>query len=169
VWLVGGRRRHEPEDGVKKFAEARMLFDILCGAFVIALIYYILAHWYPRRRSEQALDYDYAINFDDLGVRLTNLRKVEDQVHQVLWSDVCRVVAYKVDLLMYDMICIYLTRADGTGVELDEHMAGWNGLMINLHELLPGCTPYDDWWHPVAVPAFKTNETVIFSLTPPNW
>lgn len=41
-------------------------------------------------------------------------------------------------------------------------MNGWDDLVQALPVYLPGCKAWADWWHPVAVPAFKPNVTMIF-------
>jgi hypothetical protein len=52
--------------------------------------------------------------------------------------------------------------ADGTGIELDEEMAGWTSLTESLPRHLPGCKPWAEWFMTVAFPAFDTNAAEIY-------
>jgi hypothetical protein len=77
------------------------------------------------------------------------------------WSEITRAQLFKRDLWTTDMICLWLERADGTGFELNEEdFQGWNELLEQLPERLPGSL--ENWWSDVAFPAFATNEITIF-------
>ncbi len=78
------------------------------------------------------------------------------------WEEVCKATAFKRDMLTVDCICLFLGRSDGTGLELDEEMAGWNRFVAGIPQHLSGCKPPSEWWHVVAFPAFATNLTEIF-------
>jgi len=156
---------------------------LLCLAVCLALIgggmlLFWYVHWYlprharrtvERLRREQAAgippsprDYRCAITFDSIGLTVDDLRRRNRQPIRMLWADVHRAVAFKRDLLTVDCICLFLARPDGTGVEVDEEMAGWDSLMDALPNLLPGCKPWCQCFSAIAFPAFATNETEIF-------
>jgi len=110
-----------------------------------------------------AADYHYAITFDSLGFTVRDLRSHKHEAVGRPWADVCRATAFKRDLFTVDCICLRLGLADGTGVELNEEMAGWNRLMDALPVLLPGCRPHSEWASSVAFPAFATNLAEVYS------
>ncbi|HEX6731927.1 MAG TPA: hypothetical protein VF074_18065 [Pyrinomonadaceae bacterium] len=80
----------------------------------------------------------------------------------VAWKDVIRVEAFKRDLYVVDLICLKFLSEDNTTIEIDEEMDGWQSLIENLHEYLPGCQNFSEWFGAVALPAFKTNFRVIY-------
>jgi hypothetical protein len=161
-----------------------LLICLLAVLFGVPYIFYL--RWYvPRRhrlglekarakverlRREEAAgvppnpaDYHYAIAFDSHGFTVTDLRRQKREAVPMSWSDVCRVTAFKRDLFAVDCICLHFGGDDGTGVELNEEMAGWNRLMGALPALLPGCKPHSEWFFAVAFPAFAANPTEIYS------
>jgi hypothetical protein len=142
--------------------------------------------WYVPRRDRQAMekaqakverllreaaagvppnpsDYRHAITFDSLGFTVMDLRSQKQEAATRAWSGACLVTAFKRDLFAVDCICLQLAGADGTGVELNEEMAGWNRLLDALPTQLPGCKPRSEWYSAVALPAFAANQTQIYS------
>ncbi len=78
------------------------------------------------------------------------------------WSSIVEVRAFKRDLLAVDLICLLFSMADGSSVELNEEMAGFDPLVAAMPAHLNGCPEFLEWWHPVAVPAFSPNERVLY-------
>jgi hypothetical protein len=78
------------------------------------------------------------------------------------WSSVNEVKAFKRDLLFVDLICLRFSMADGSSVELNEEMVGFDSLVAAMPSQLSGCPTFEEWWHPVAVPAFSPNERVLY-------
>jgi hypothetical protein len=88
---------------------------------------------------------------------------------RVRWSDVVEVFAYKMDLLMYDEICIgFRVAADGTHWWVSEEFSGYRELIEELKQRFPGIR--EDWFSTVAFPAFVPNRTTLWgeSWTPPR-
>jgi hypothetical protein len=111
-------------------------------------------------------DYHHAIAFDSQGFNVTDLRSRKKEPVAKSWSGICLVTAFKRDLFTVDCICLHFADADGTVVELNEEMAGWNRLVDALPTLLPGCKPQSEWYFAVAFPAFTANPTQIYHRTP---
>jgi hypothetical protein len=101
---------------------------------------------------------------DDAGLRIDEVRvdRPTASLGGFEWEAVARVVAYKRDLYIYDLVCVAFEFADGTAFEIHEEMMGWQDLIDSLCQRLPGCAPFDEWWPKVASPAFETNETTLF-------
>lgn len=107
-------------------------------------------------------DYRYAIEFDAKGFTVIDLQSPAASRWEIPWTEVSRGVAFKRDQGTVDCICLFVARRDGTGVELDEEMAGWPSLIDALPQFLPGCAGWSHWFHPVSFPPFATCETEIF-------
>lgn len=80
----------------------------------------------------------------------------------VAWQDVVRIDAFKRDLYVVDLICLRILLDDNATVEIDEEMEGWDSLVDNLPEYLPGCERFSEWFDKVAYPPFKPKLTVIY-------
>ena len=78
------------------------------------------------------------------------------------WDEVISINAFKRDLLVVDRICVGIELRDGSEIEVDEEMNGWDSLVQKLPEYLPGCKTFGEWFQAVAFPAFQLNMTVIF-------
>jgi hypothetical protein len=105
------------------------------------------------------------IRSDDLGVRIetSDRDRRPSPAPAILWSDVHRAAAYKRDLFAYDLMCLFLARADGSGLELDEEMDGWMELLETLHLRLPGCRPHAEWYFEVMLPPFESRLREIYA------
>ncbi len=105
---------------------------------------------------------EFAITFDSAGFMLADHRLHPVPDLRLSWQEISRVVAYKRDLFAYDRLCLFVARADGSGVELSEEMDGWKAFCEALPEVLPGCKASADWFMPVTFPAFATNKTELY-------
>ena len=83
----------------------------------------------------------------------------------VAWRDTIRVEAFKRDLWSVDLICLAIVSSNIKALEVNEEIEGWDSLVEKLPEYLPGCRTFEEWFHVVAFPAFKTNRTVIYSAS----
>ena len=81
---------------------------------------------------------------------------------QMLWGEVFRATAYKRDMFSTDLICVFLSRADQTGIEILEEMNNWIDFITSLPKRLPDCKPVESWLQQITVPAFATNITELF-------
>jgi hypothetical protein len=77
------------------------------------------------------------------------------------WSAIDRAEAFKRDLLSVDLICLEL-RAHGEWVEVNEEMAGWDDLLVELPERLPGALAREELYAAVMKPAFAERRTLVF-------
>ena len=106
---------------------------------------------------------EYTVTVQPEGIELKWLTlENESGERSFRWDEVSSMVAYKRDLYTTDMICLLCTFSDGLQFEFNEEMPCWQSLVDALPQHLSGCPPFSEWWHPVAVPAFATNETVLF-------
>jgi hypothetical protein len=124
-----------------------------------------------RREEEAGLppsskDYHFAIEFDTKGLHVRDLRRHNRVVAEAPWSSVRVAIAFKLDLFTVDCICIAFQLDEGTELQINEEMAGWNRLNDALPGLLPGSAPLVDWYVAVAFPAFEANLTRIYEREP---
>ena len=64
-------------------------------------------------------------------------------------------------LFLTNRSLLFVLKDDKT-LEINEEMEGWTSLVEKLPEYLPGCQKLEEWFLPVAVPAFKPNVTEIY-------
>ena len=86
----------------------------------------------------------------------------ERGVRSLVWDEAISIKAYKVDVWAVDLICLGIELSDGSGIEVNEEMDGWDSLVQKLPEYLPGCITFGEWFEVVAFPAFQLNLTSIF-------
>ena len=79
----------------------------------------------------------------------------------VRWSDVSEIWVYKKDCVTFDQIRM-MFRTNDRIVEITEDVEGWQGLMDELHILLPGSTAWAEWFLKIFHPAFASNVTKIY-------
>jgi hypothetical protein len=85
----------------------------------------------------------------------------DSKVEEIRWAEVVEVAAYKRDCFSVDLMCVALIGHENA-LEVSEGMKGWNELLDNLNEYLPGCRNKDTWYQEVMLPPFKENRTIIF-------
>lgn len=107
-------------------------------------------------------DYHYAISFDSKMLTVTDLRGQKHRAQVISWSAIRQAMVFKRDLFSMDCICLRISCADGTGVELNEEMTGWNRLIDALPTYLSSCLPHSEWYSAVAFPAFAPNSVEIY-------
>ena len=125
----------------------------------LLLLFRLLA---PRRSAARQPSLEFAITFDSTGFVLADHRLNPGADLRLSWQEIGRIVAYKRDLFAYDRLCMFVARADGSGIEVNEEMDGWKALCEALPQVLPGCKSFDDWFQAVAFPAFATNKTELY-------
>ena len=76
------------------------------------------------------------------------------------WSDVARIVAFKVDLLTMDAVCLEVQLASGAVCLVDEEATGFWELVTVIKRVLP--ISQQEWEQTVVPSAFVENRTVIF-------
>lgn len=108
----------------------------------------------------------FQISFDSVGLSVSDVRSKRQETLRMRWDEVIEAQVFKRDLLAVDCIYLFLSGADGTGIELDEEMEGWTPICEALPQRLPGCMPFHEWLWDVATPAFETNLRTIFTRNP---
>ncbi len=106
--------------------------------------------------------YDIKIHFDETRFGVKNDQST-DQPLRMSWSEVVKVAAYKRDLFYTDLICVFLSRADQTGLEIHWDMGNWIDFTTSLPTRLPGCKPTGSWLQDITVPAFATKLTELYA------
>lgn len=102
-------------------------------------------------------------------IRIGSIRADEDAIvitqndrkTVIAWSSIKRLVAYKIDEVTTDLICMAIETTDGK-FAIHEEMIGWRTFIEAIDRRLPGATPWEEWWMTTAFPAFAMNPTTIF-------
>jgi hypothetical protein len=150
---------------------------ILISALVLVAIFRlndrVLLPWRTRRKVEKIMRdiregkskppcFDRTILFDDAGFGVRSENALDQAAHMP-WGEVAWVTAYKRDLFSTDLICVFLSRTDGTGLEVHEEMNNWMDFIFSLPKHLRGCKGAESWFQDIAVPAFEPKVTELFS------
>ncbi|HEY3928459.1 MAG TPA: hypothetical protein VGL89_08800 [Candidatus Koribacter sp.] len=105
----------------------------------------------------------YSLSFDSEKLTVSAADGVSSKPDISLrWADVNGVVAFKRDCLSMDQICLTFLATTG-GLELNEEMEGWPGLLEALPSMLPVFPRSEEWWENVVQPPFSTNLSRLFS------
>lgn len=144
----------------------------------IVLLFFVLnrivASWNARRRIARVQSDvkagkpvkrpapTHLVEFDSEGF---TVRAVQPEANpsSMKWSEVVKVTAFKRDLFAVDLICVFLSTADSSGIEVDEDMGGWDEFVKGLPNNLAGCKAWEQWFTEVAFPAFDPKMTEIFN------
>jgi hypothetical protein len=98
------------------------------------------------------------VRFDDAGF---SVFEEEEKKASVPWSEVLEIFAYKLDLGMYDEICIgFRVDTAGTHWWVSEEFVGYRDFVEELGRRFPGIRT--DWFSDVAFPAFVENRTTLW-------
>ena len=120
---------------------------------------------HQRRRSyregRRGTVYEIVHDENQMSVSLLTMEN-EKGTRSFTWDEAISIKAFKRDLFAVDLICLGIELRDGSGIELDEEMAGWDSLVQKLPEYFPGCKNFSEWFQAVAFPAFQLNMTPIF-------
>jgi len=84
------------------------------------------------------------------------------RITNVAWADITGVAAYKANLVFLDLICMSISTESGT-VEINDEIDGWERLIEEFPDHLPGFPRVSAWFHRVALPLFDTNFTRLYS------
>jgi len=89
------------------------------------------------------------------------LSVVGEKKAKTAWTSIAEIVAYKVDLWSYDIICVGIrVRESEDFIELEERWEGFRQLIAALEERFD--IPRD-WWSKVSYPAFAENRAILWS------
>jgi hypothetical protein len=89
-------------------------------------------------------------------------RKTNEVFWSIRWDDVEEIVAFKVDAIVVDHICLGFRRSGETEfVVADEETPGWQELNDQLSQQFG--VAFDQWFEIVAFPAFVENRITLWS------
>ncbi len=118
------------------------------------------------RRGSPATQARTSVSLEENGFQLHKPGQPTDAGRRFAWQEITSIVAYKRDLVTYDMICLAIEGAS-TAVEINEEDNGWDGFIRAAEKNLPGSVPLDRWWPAVTQPPFATNLTTIYHREQP--
>ena len=88
----------------------------------------------------------------------------KDGVQKVKWSEIKKLVAYKIDLYSYDEICMDIV-LDNWQMTITEETPGWDVFIKKLETIFPALP--DNWFGMLMQPPFATNLTVLYERDRP--
>ena len=104
-----------------------------------------------------------AISLDDVGLGVVHDPLDPKSLTPLFsWAEVHRIVAFKQHLFSEDLLCLRFETSAGSAHEVNEELGGWDELLDQLPERLPGCLSKDTILALVALPSVAANATVAF-------
>ena len=86
-------------------------------------------------------------------------RRNSDEPLRFRWDDIVEIQTYKIDLLIYDDICLAF-KAAGWWYEISESDIGFSQLTRAMQERFPSIDP--QWYFTVMLPAFAPNRRTLW-------
>ena len=114
--------------------------------------------WYSNLHKEPE---KFSIKCDEAGLVQTVKHEDWDEVIQSTWDQVTSVFVYKLDLYSFDQICFVIECTDFR-VEVREGDEGYESLIAQMQNNIPGFPAQDQWWETVRLPPFATNRAKIY-------
>jgi hypothetical protein len=113
-----------------------------------------------KKREVEGLGSRQEVAVSDAGLEVVE-RRANGSV-KLAWEEVCAVTAFKRGRCLHDQVCIRFDLADGSSVEADEEMTGWNSLCDKLPERFPGAPPWEEWFVQLAGPTLESCATSLY-------
>lgn len=105
----------------------------------------------------------YQIVHDERRMSISSLTMENERgVSSLVWDQAISIKAFKRDAWAVDLICLEIEMRDGSCIEVNEEIDGWDSLVQKLPDYLPGCKTMGKWYEIVAFPAFQLNLTSLF-------
>jgi len=152
-----------------------LIVALILGAICIILDR-VVTPWEIRKKFEKFQEdlregkikprrFEKRICFDNNGVFI-QFEKSGEKSPCILWSEITKVLAFKRDQFTVDQICVFLTKADDTGLECDEDSNNWENFIKSLPAYLPTCKSMESWHREVMLPPFETKMTELYCRHP---
>jgi hypothetical protein len=104
-----------------------------------------------------------SFNFNSDGVTYSSWINSELEYERLIpWTKIEKIAAFKRDLYTVDLMCIAFETSDFV-YEINEEMVSWAAFVTAIATHLPGCLKVEEWYQAVMLPAFETNQTVLYS------
>lgn len=101
--------------------------------------------------------------YNDLGIfKYTNegfIVELDNAPHTINWSEIDKIVAYKKDLVAYDLVVMEIVVGENA-LKINEETPGWFQMIIKQKEIFE--TIPQDWELNIVQPAFAKNYTVLY-------
>ncbi len=85
---------------------------------------------------------------------------LDGALNKIMWEDIEKLKAFKLDLVALDEICLMLVINSGESFQISESTEGWFLFNRKLKQHFPEINA--NWEIEIANPAFERNETVLF-------
>lgn len=138
---------------------------VFFGLCAVVLTYSLVARWRSSafNESEQQLKLTTSQRLNDPGIfQYTDTGFIVNltQKKELAWSQVQVIIAYKVDLVTTDEICMKVFCDDDFSFHVTERTAGWFLFTQHLKDVFPSINKI--WDVEITIPPFATNLTLIY-------
>lgn len=96
-------------------------------------------------------------NYTEKGFELT----LNGKLTKTDWDEVKRIIAYKIDLLATDEICLFVDIDENRSFEIGESTKGWFVFVNNIKDQFPEINK--SWEFDIAIPPFERTETELYN------
>ena len=97
------------------------------------------------------------LNYNEQGFELM----LDGKLTKTDWNEIDRILAYKVDLLAVDEICLFVDIDKERSFEISESTKGWFVFGKKISEIFPEIK--ENWEFDIAIPPFERNETELYN------
>ncbi|HJW08735.1 MAG TPA: hypothetical protein VJ483_03825 [Holophagaceae bacterium] len=133
--------------------------------------YFVFGHAMTDAEAQSALDilrasheqYPETQETRDRGSFSASAAALFIQESQIPWGSITEIKVFKRDLLTTDLICMEILQGE-LAVLIHEEMPGFDWVVHELGQHLPGVEPFERWFRNVAFPAFEPNVSVIYRV-----
>ena len=127
------------------------------GAIFHNPIQALVSRFFTHRKANHVFA-DYHIKAGKAGMKLVKDKVIVDEIP---WPAIQIIVAYKRDLITTDLICFDMVLDDGSLIEINEEMDGFDHLLTALERQFP---LFDRTWPDKVVhPPFAPNRTIVYT------
>ncbi len=96
-------------------------------------------------------------NYNEQGFELL----IGEKLTNTDWNEINRILAYKVDLLSVDEICLFVEIDKERSFEISESTKGWFVFGKKIRKIFPEIK--ETWEFDIAIPPFERNETELYN------